>query len=287
VPVYARVGDMRGNGRSTSYGSMSNMQMWLKVQQALDMAAAIDDEMARTLIRIRGGAGVLDGEVPLVFDANHLRIDDVRGWDVYALLQKGDEILGGVGLRYREVVLFDGRPEAESIVRELEACGWVVNRHVLMVLPERTELLGDPDLKVKEVGYRDIEAVQAAAIRAEAWADDRVTEQVVIRNRRVATVVDEQCYAVFEGVQPVSCCRLFVRAGVSQVENVATLETYRDRGLARAVVSRAVSASRARGATTVFLFADADEWPRQMYGRWGFVETVMTYHLHQCAWPGQ
>ena len=257
------------------------MQMRREVQQALEMAAAIDNAMARTLIRITGGVGVLDGEVPLVFDANHLRIDDVRGWDVRTLLQKGDQILGEAGIGYRELVLFDGSPEAESIAGELETYGWVVNRHLLMVLPERTELLGDRELEVKEVEYRDIETVQAAAIREEAWADDRVTEQVVTRNRRVASVVDEQCYAVFEGVQPVSCCRLFVRDGVGQVENVATLGTHRDRGLARAVVSRAVSTSRDRGATTVFLFADADEWPRQMYGRWGFVEAAMTYHLHR------
>jgi GNAT superfamily N-acetyltransferase len=259
------------------------MQMRRKVQQALDMAAAVDDEMARTLIRIRGGVGVLDGEVPLVFDANHLRIDDVRGWDVQALLEKGDEILGGAGIGYREVVLFDGRPQAESMARALKACGWVVNRHVLMLLPESNELLCDRDLEVKEVEYRDIEAVQSEVIRAEAWADDRVTEQVVIRNRRVASVVEEQCFAVFDAVRPVSSCRLFVRGGVGQVENVATLETHRNRGLARAVVSRAVGASRGRGATTVFLFADADEWPRRMYGRWGFLEATMTYHLHHRA----
>jgi predicted N-acetyltransferase YhbS len=51
---------------------------------------------------------------------------------------------------------------------------------------------------------------------------------------------------------------------------VNTLEEHRGRGVGRAVVLAAAAAARASGADLVFLDADADDWPRLLYGRLGF-----------------
>jgi hypothetical protein len=42
--------------------------------------------------------------------------------------------------------------------------------------------------------------------------------------------------------------------------------------VARNVVLRAAQEARAAGATFVFLFADAEDWPRHLYVRLGFDE---------------
>ena len=69
---------------------------------------------------------------------------------------------------------------------------------------------------------------------------------------------------------------LYSHNGVGQVEDVVTLEPYRGRGLARALVLRAAAESRAVGNDLTFLVADADDWPQRLYERLGF-ETVGRY----------
>jgi predicted GNAT family acetyltransferase len=61
-----------------------------------------------------------------------------------------------------------------------------------------------------------------------------------------------------------------------QIEEVATLPRFRGRGLASAVVSRALAESLARDTLTVVL-AERAGWPREWYGRIGF-ETVAAMH---------
>jgi predicted GNAT family acetyltransferase len=57
---------------------------------------------------------------------------------------------------------------------------------------------------------------------------------------------------------------------VAQIEDVATLPAFRNRGLARAVVLEAAALARASGAELVFLVADENDWPKDLYGRLGF-----------------
>jgi predicted GNAT family acetyltransferase len=63
---------------------------------------------------------------------------------------------------------------------------------------------------------------------------------------------------------------LYSDGTTAQVENVATLRAHRRRGLARAAVSLAVDAALAMGHELVFIVADADAWPRELYARLGF-----------------
>jgi GNAT superfamily N-acetyltransferase len=69
---------------------------------------------------------------------------------------------------------------------------------------------------------------------------------------------------------PASVCELYVIDGVAQVEDVDTLEEFRGRGLASAVVLAAARAARRRGCDLVFLCADEEDWPKELYARLGF-----------------
>ena len=69
--------------------------------------------------------------------------------------------------------------------------------------------------------------------------------------------------------------------GVAEIDNVHTLERFRGRGVARAVVGRAVQeASSIAGADLVFLIADDADWPKELYAKLGFdpVEHVLAIH---------
>jgi ribosomal protein S18 acetylase RimI-like enzyme len=50
------------------------------------------------------------------------------------------------------------------------------------------------------------------------------------------------------------------------------LPEHRQHGYASAVVLRAVHEARAAGARLVFLVADAEDWPKELYRRLGFEE---------------
>jgi ribosomal protein S18 acetylase RimI-like enzyme len=70
----------------------------------------------------------------------------------------------------------------------------------------------------------------------------------------------------------VSYTDLYLRGGDAQVEDVGTLPEHRGRGYASAVVLAAVEEARRAGAELIFLFADAEDWPKELYRRLGFDE---------------
>ncbi len=61
-------------------------------------------------------------------------------------------------------------------------------------------------------------------------------------------------------------------ARAAQVEDVGTLPEHRGRGYASAVVLAAIAAAREHGADFVFLVADKEDWPKELYRRLGFDE---------------
>ena len=64
-----------------------------------------------------------------------------------------------------------------------------------------------------------------------------------------------------------SFCALFEEDGIAQIDEVTTVEQYRRRGLARAVVVGALRASLEADAELVFLVADEADWPMRWYER--------------------
>lgn len=67
---------------------------------------------------------------------------------------------------------------------------------------------------------------------------------------------------------PVGGVRVYLGDDVAQVEELDVLEPHRGRGLARALLARALLLARPR--RLVFLTSDPDDWPTGWYGRLGF-----------------
>lgn len=61
------------------------------------------------------------------------------------------------------------------------------------------------------------------------------------------------------------------------LEDVATLAAHRNRGLARAVVLRAVEEAQMAGADLVFLVADENDWPKGLHRRLRFDPAGLTF----------
>jgi GNAT superfamily N-acetyltransferase len=65
--------------------------------------------------------------------------------------------------------------------------------------------------------------------------------------------------------------------GVGMVEDLFTLPRFRRRGVARALVHRAVQDARARGAREVLIGADPGDTPKAFYARLGFRPACLTW----------
>jgi GNAT superfamily N-acetyltransferase len=68
---------------------------------------------------------------------------------------------------------------------------------------------------------------------------------------------------------------------VAQVEDVYTLPEARGRGFARALVAHVVAQARAEDHDLVFIMADDDDWPKNLYGRLGFEPAGRMLSFHR------
>jgi predicted GNAT family acetyltransferase len=84
-------------------------------------------------------------------------------------------------------------------------------------------------------------------------------------------------FAVRVSGEVASAADLYSDGRTAQVEDVATTSEHRGRGYATAVVLRAVEEALATGHDFVFLVADAEDWPKELYVRLGFAPLGHTW----------
>jgi GNAT superfamily N-acetyltransferase len=214
------------------------------------------------------GTAYRNADLPHRWSSNLLWLDADRpapGAD--AVAAEADAILGGAGLSHRKVIA-DGDGGA-ALAAGFLRLGWTVHRLVVMTLERAPD--GPPPLAVDRVAYADARPlIETITRRWEITEDEEALRQL---NRHKA-VMEESVGATFflarVDDRPAGICELYVDAGVAQIEDVNTLEEYRGRGVARSVVLAAADSARGEGADLVFLLADEEDWPKELYRRLGF-----------------
>ena len=214
----------------------------------------------------RFGSVIFTDDFPGRYDSNFLRVERPIGSATPTeLAVEADRLLAGLG--HREVVVEDADAGARLAAgfREL---GYLVERLVYMVL--RTRSPETPAMAVREVSPQLLRPTLLAtnlAIDGMSQADaEMLADFRPVSTRRVGT----RYFAVeLEGV-PASYCELYMHDGAAQVEDDNTLAAFRNRGAGRAVVLGAIAAAHAAGADLIWIVADADDWPQQLYAKLGF-----------------
>jgi ribosomal protein S18 acetylase RimI-like enzyme len=223
------------------------------------------------------GTAVFDERVPRRWDSNYLLVEQVPdGVGAKELAAEAERVQGAAGLTHRKLELRD-EAAGERLEPQFRALGWTVNRHLLMAL--RRESDREPDRsRVREVDVAALRDVRAKQIHGYAWgADPEVVEQLYEAKLFLSRVVDARFFAVVIDEQPVSWTDLYVADGIAQIEDVGTLEDHRGRGYASAVVLHAADEARTAGAELVFLVADDEDWPKELYRKLGFDELGRVY----------
>jgi GNAT superfamily N-acetyltransferase len=185
-----------------------------------------------------------------------------------ALLAELDRGLADVGHRRAQVADdATGRRLAPEIA---EREGWNVTPVMVMALDG--EPPAPPPGVAREVDAATHRDAEAATIREEPYGrDEDVVRQLVGMRAALADAVPSARFFVgtADGVDA-AVTTLYSDGATAQVEDVATLRDYRRRGLARAAVSLAIDAALEMGHRFVFIIADEDDWPKELYGRLGF-----------------
>jgi ribosomal protein S18 acetylase RimI-like enzyme len=216
------------------------------------------------------GTAFFHDDFPLKYDANMALIDRPLGGITLGQVDADMERLYG-GFRHREIEIASDT-DADRLAMGLAERGYSVERMVVMVHRRDPDHPGQIDI-VEEVSEGASRSLHMEISRREPWGGEPgITEVMADHRRAVVDAVGARIFAQRIEGGYVGSCELYLLGDVAQVEDVGTLEEFRGNGVARNVVLRAVHEARQAGARFVFLFADADDWPRQFYRRLGFDE---------------
>jgi GNAT superfamily N-acetyltransferase len=238
----------------------------------------LDEQVCDEVRREDWGRLFLTPSTPLIWDANWCAVER-PGLGLAEVAAIADEALGGAGFTHRTIVPTD-EAEGRRLGAELESAaaewsGWEVERIRYMLWRGAEE---EP-FAAREVRLAEIRELRRATTIEEGIPDampqpEETAEQLLELDRRYGEAGGDRWFAAPAAGEPLSCCRLLRDgSGIAQVEDVGTLEAARDRGYAKAIVRAAIAAARAAGDETIFLTADAADWPQLLYGKLGF-ETV-------------
>jgi GNAT superfamily N-acetyltransferase len=217
---------------------------------------------------LRYGQAVLDERLPHVYWANLLWVTAHDGVGVGELVADADRILGGFA--HRQLVI-EHEPLWRVLDDELVAGGWQRDAIVYMIHGRPPDRL--PDLgAVREVGHDDLLAAEERFMRDEPGTETpEARRQVMAHNRRIGEHLGERCFAAYDGDAVCAYAKLRHRDGVAQVEDVVVLPGHRGAGLGRLVTSAALVAGLACEPELLFIVADDEDWPKELYARLGFV----------------
>ena len=208
------------------------------------------------------GTAYYDEEIPLRLDSNFLRVE--RPAEAAVVLAEAQRLA-------RRMIVVPDAEHGERLAPFFAERGWLVRRHVLMAQhrePDRTAELG----RVEEVAEEELRPARQRVVADEPWGKPEVMAQLFAAKRLIGERLRARYFAVKVDGEVASYSDLYQDGGEAQVEDVGTLPEYRERGYATAVVLAAIAAARAEGAEFVFLIADLEDWPKELYRKLGFDE---------------
>jgi ribosomal protein S18 acetylase RimI-like enzyme len=212
----------------------------------------------------RFGTAVLTPELPLRYDSNLLYVDQPVS-SPEELADEADRIFSEAGLRHR-AILFRHAEEGERAAAALP--GWEPERHVVMAQLREPEPVDTRD--VQEVGHEGVRPTRERMLATYDWGSPAVTRQLLDYKALLERWVTVRSFGALVDGEVVAYSDLYTAGRDAQVEDVATLPEHRGSGYAKAVVTRAAEEGRRGGADFVFLVADAEDWPQELYKRLGF-----------------
>ena len=240
-----------------------------ELARAIAFTEGIAARCAKETESFRWGRGFFDPSIPDIWDRNFLLVDEPdEDTTMEGLVEEAERIMGARGLRHRQIVVQD-EMVGDRLASGFAELGWEVTEALWMVHrcpPDRSS-----EVPVDEL----VEAAHTLAKdefnrRNPDVVDEEIVRQMRAAARAVGEATDKRCFGAYVGDVVASVCELYSDGLTAQIEDVGTLEEHRGRGLATAVVLRALHEAQAWGHDLVFLLAETDDWPKELYRKLGF-----------------
>jgi GNAT superfamily N-acetyltransferase len=243
-----------------------------ELERCVDFVVRLADRAAKTKVPSPYGVAHLNADLPRVWSRNYLFADrDLGAVTATELAAETDRILGAAGLAHRKVELVD-EEAGDRLEPQFRELGWEIECAVVMVANREPDRDVDTSI-VDEVSIEELMPVWSLGWQADPRVQDAEVVRQLVENRRVmAEAVDTRFFAGRVDGEIGSYCELYSEPDIGQIEDVLTLERFRNRGLARATVMRALAASREARHELTFLLAVRDDWPKELYEKLGFDE---------------
>ena len=203
------------------------------------------------------------------WDSNFLWVDGTADADAGALAAEAERVLGDALLTHREIRI-DDDVYGRSVAAGLARAGYGGDRLVVME-QRRTPDLPEAALAAEEIDLAALRPALEIVLQREPWAtSDEIVRMLADFRGELERHAGARFFCARVDGEIAAMCELYVRGSMAQIEDVNTLEEFRNRGLGRAVVQRAADDARTVGADTVFLHALDDDWPKGLYVKLGF-----------------
>lgn len=250
----------------------------------LEFELALDRRSNEEVVDYEWGTAFLSPGLPLAWDANWVLIEQA-GMTAAEVIAAADESLADYA--HRAIAIKD-EAEGERLSREMAALpDWEVEKNLYMLLRGKGDARSGGD--VRETPLSGCEDLRQELIRGEFPADlenlEETVAQLLEMGRRTGEAGGDRWF-VAPPEQPASACCLLSAGEIGQVEDVGTLAPARGQGLAQAVILAAIAASREAGHRHTFIVADAEDWPRLLYGKLGFEACGVLHVLRKAPTAG-
>lgn len=248
-----------------------------ELERALSFEEAIRERCAERVVPFRFGRAFFNDTLPHVWDLNVLRVDEPAGATAEALVAEAERLHGDAGHAHRRVAVDDDLAGG-ALAGPFRTLGWRVDRFLVMGWRGPGERAAPPAAQVVEVDTATLRPLRETIAGAEPWASSEdVVRMVVDSGQLFGRAGNARHFAAHATGEVASAADLYSDGRTAQVENVATLPEHRGRGYATGVVLRAVEEALASGHDFVFLVADAEDWPKDLYVRLGFAPLGHTW----------
>lgn len=247
-----------------------------ELDRALAFEEALRVRCAERIVPFRFGRAYFNDSHPRVYYLNGLVVDGTKDVDAGELAAEAELLHTDAGQAHRRCSV-----PADAVGARLEPffrrIGWKVEREVVMAYRGGGERSADTS-QVEEASRDDLLPLREELSRGEQWAEsDEVVAEVLDANRLWEQAGNARYFTVRVDGAPVAAADLYSDGRIAQVEAVATLPAHRNRGHASAVVLRAVEEAQSAGHDLVFLTADDEDWPKELYARLGFEQVGATW----------
>jgi GNAT superfamily N-acetyltransferase len=234
------------------------------------------------------GQAFLEPAIGRCYERNQARTwPDAGGLDAAALDAQVARLFADAGLGHRQIGV---EPPAHARLGDgLTALGYAAARHLFLAFDGAAPPA--PRAAVEEIDLVTALAAQERYLTTDPdtpyGRDDETRAHLLEHHRTFGQPVGERRFAVVRDREAVAWAKLWSDGAVAQVEDVVCLAEHRGHGYGRDVVAAATRAALAASPELLFIVADDDDWPKDLYGRLGYrpIGTLGVFTRHEPGHP--